>query len=1309
MAKKEIKGFNVKCFNYTGGGFIAYDAVGYYNGQKYLSINLHQRTILNSISSKMKILNATLELTAEEWNIGPSFEGINVYIGDELIDIIASPGKNGKVFIDITNELVNLMFSNLNQSILKIEPRNTLSKGYIKFYSENSDELYEPKIVIDYIPKHQIVEQEAFQQFDCLDAGIGNVNLQSGELCFEHTDIDSGSVFLPIILKHIYNSNRYNEKGDVIVDVKNISNFNMGDGWKLNLQQYLFKNENASLESGYDVYNYLDGNGNIHEFSEFYYYILNDTRHYILKEQVVINLNGTLSYDGFEVVRELKSTSGLTLITDYTKYKNDNLIELRTEEISTLEDQIEELNNYVSNLEYNNVLLNKNKELVEKYIEIKNVQYEIDKIVQSVSSEELTLNEKILEKQKSLKNLKEEFNEKFAEYCNADSTVYSKYYIAKEKYLEDISKLFYDLDNAYIEMINKRDTVYEKMVSLNESNNESEDENQTSPEAENDNEEEYFQAQKDYSNASNLYQDARWDVELAQREFSDVEQEATIIYQKKSEKVNDEIEDESFESNKIINELISQKNSKSIALFDLSKKYNSESDELQLNQINYEIEKNNNEIKKYKNQINKLNNSLIKLYESSEVNHIINSSNIIFGFNKYGYLISLSDSNLNKIVFEYENGKIIKLIENDDKQLVLTYENNVLTEIINFLGQKVKFKYNNNKLTKIVNEDETETTFKYDENGLLFDIQNTFGFGYKIDYNSNRVVKLSEYTITKIVKNSKIEYLDNELYGLISDINYIDLYTTIITNEKGNTKTYLMDNYGNLKSICDSVDGKTISINNEFVSKKCQISTLSKSGVENLISDVNWIGSERSYSEGYGLLGGAPFSENYAYANVDIEKVRNKKNLILSAYVTASSAYVKPSRINNYIYDDRNDEHIIYSSENKQKRKFELRVETSYSNGRVDITKCSFDWMNKQKQYISFPVSFEECKHEVETQMPCVLPATVHSEEVITNIKIIFDYSYNINYLIFEDVKLEECEWNYFELNDNNRKVYETSNTMTGEKFYKYNRNNLLIEENYVENGKEEHVVYKYDSNNKLIRNENNYGDVSEILYKNNKVVGNVTYNLSNPTKKFYNEYETYENGLNKCEFDKRGFAYNQYEYLNENSKLVSSIKLSNDSKIYKGYNYKNNQLLAVSQESNGVCNSNELCYTKGLLTKLISNDTSYEYEYDGFGRIIKFKINDKLFFSKEYNDEEMFVSTLFISGDGYKISYDIYGNIVSKKYIDKNGLEYNYLNNEFDAQHRLIKLLEYENELCYNETTLKYDEFGNIINELINENNETI
>ncbi|MBQ4570337.1 MAG: hypothetical protein IJB21_01420 [Bacilli bacterium] len=1285
MAKKEIKGFNIKCLNEAGTVVLAYDAVGYYYGNKYISIDLKQTSIIDSISSKMKILNATLELTAKKWNLGPSFEGMDVYINDELIDIVVNPGKNGKVLVNITNEIMKLISSGSSKNVLKIIPRNTLSNGYVIFYTDQDNEEYEPKIIVDYIPKQLFNAQAPFQEFDCMEAGIGKVNLSTGELYFEHTDMDSGSVFLPFPLKHIYNSNRCNERGEVIIDVKKINDFNTGDGWKLNLQQYLFRNEKATIESGYDVYNYLDGDGNIHEFVEFYYYVFNDERKYVTKEQVVINLDGSLSYDGNEIIKELRSTNGLILITDYSTYNNENLIELRSEEISSLEDQLEELNNYVDNLQYNNKILNQNKDLMNIYKEIKNLEFAIEEISQNANVKDVIVKEQLFNKQESLKSLKRIFEEKFAEYYDDGTNEYSTYFKAKEEYLKNIIELINELDSKYNTMITKRNNAYNNM----------------------DDEGDFQNAQKQYTFASNAYQDASREIELEQRRFSDIEQNATISYQKETEKINNEMEDISNIANKEINELLEEKNNLNSELIDLNKNYSYLSEKIQLEQLDNEIEKNNKEIAKYKKQIIKLNNALIKLYESTETNFILNSNNILLGFNKYGNLISISDFNSNKIVISYKDGNIHKLIENEEKELVFIYEDNLLVEIKNFNNQYVKFKYLNNKLVQIMNEDGESSIFDYDENGALNNIRNSFGYGYKIDYDLNKIIKLSEYTTAELISNQKIEFLDDELYGQILNIDYIDLHTITISNNNNIKRTYLIDVFGNLKSAFEIINNKTFSISNEYITNKSRLLTSPKKSAINLIEEVNWIGLERPYSDGYGLLGGAPFSERYVYANVNIDKVKNKKNLILSAYVTANSAFMQSSIINDYI--GLGNYYNNYSCENKQNRKFECRIETTYNSGRVNIIKYSLDCMNKQKQYISFPVSFEEKKNINKITIPNTLPYCVFSDEEIIDIKIIFDYSYNINYLIFEDVRLEEGEWSYTEFNQNNQKIYEASSSIEGNKYYKYNKDNLLVEEKHVKDGIEEFIIYKYDANNQLLRTENNFGEIIENLYKNKKCVGNVSYNICNPTQKYYEEYEYYENGLIKNKYDERGIVECEFEYLNDSSGLVKSIKYANGSKVINGYNYKNDNLVAITQSSNGLNNLNELHYTKGLLTQAISNKTLINYEYDGFARLKKVFINNVLYIEKDYSNNNLCETTRYINGEGYKIIYDIYGKVIATKYLDVNNGEHEYLQNEYDERSKLVKLLEIENDVCYNIKEYSYDEFDNIISEVINYYGENI
>ncbi|QVK16927.1 hypothetical protein KHQ81_08440 [Mycoplasmatota bacterium] len=83
-------------------------------------------------------------------------------------------------------------------------------------------------------------------------AGGAAVNLYTGRLLFEHPDITMGSNGYEIGVSHIYNSQ---------IELPSNINTCMGNGWKLDIQQYIFKDEN-------DNYVYLDGAGYQHVFEK---------------------------------------------------------------------------------------------------------------------------------------------------------------------------------------------------------------------------------------------------------------------------------------------------------------------------------------------------------------------------------------------------------------------------------------------------------------------------------------------------------------------------------------------------------------------------------------------------------------------------------------------------------------------------------------------------------------------------------------------------------------------------------------------------------------------------------------------------------------------------------------------------------------------------------------------------------------------------------------------------------------------------------------------------------------------------------
>lgn len=128
-------------------------------------------------------------------------------------------------------------------------------------------------------------------------AGEASVNLFTGRLRFIHPDISIGISNFQVSVAHIYNS---------MIELPTSLNTSMGKGWKLNIQQYLFYENNK--------YIYIDSLGYRHEFAW-----LSDSKYYDttglgltlqtnLDNEVISDENGNLLF--FENEKIIKMVSG---------------------------------------------------------------------------------------------------------------------------------------------------------------------------------------------------------------------------------------------------------------------------------------------------------------------------------------------------------------------------------------------------------------------------------------------------------------------------------------------------------------------------------------------------------------------------------------------------------------------------------------------------------------------------------------------------------------------------------------------------------------------------------------------------------------------------------------------------------------------------------------------------------------------------------------------------------------------------------------------------------------------------------------
>ena len=104
----------------------------------------------------------------------------------------------------------------------------------------------------------------SYQSYNCAD-GVASVNIYNGNLLFEYPLVSTGMNSFEISTSLVYNSDYQSTdfNGRLI---------GMGNGWKLNIEQHVFKYESSFNLEGFteDDYVYVDSNWNIHKFVKYY-------------------------------------------------------------------------------------------------------------------------------------------------------------------------------------------------------------------------------------------------------------------------------------------------------------------------------------------------------------------------------------------------------------------------------------------------------------------------------------------------------------------------------------------------------------------------------------------------------------------------------------------------------------------------------------------------------------------------------------------------------------------------------------------------------------------------------------------------------------------------------------------------------------------------------------------------------------------------------------------------------------------------------------------------------------------------------
>ncbi len=1026
---------------------------------------------------------------------------------------------------------------------------------------------------------------EGINQIDIFDIGCKNINI-----------------------KHLYNSRRSIDE-----------NYYCGKKWSLNINQKLLKNENTLSENKSDLYLYQDGTGMVEELLERFYIDVDDKRIYIKKEDVKL-LDGALEYiyRGIPYIVNVEHLSkhGFKLQTNIEEYKKDISLEIRDEEVASLEEQIKALGNQKKEIESSLEMLNKNNEL--------------EKI-----SKEIRILENLLENQ----TLEEDMSQ---------NSIYNQYKGIKDKifdiekryntYLNDFNGSYYKIDKKNIYVNNQLDNYLENDLIIHNT--------------------ELEKYKKDPNN-DNVY----------------------------TEKVVNEIN---------VNNYLSalQKKLKDL-MNNISKEYYDKNDEL--SKTNYQTQKKNYEdsIKEIEENLKIYEERLEKVQRKNPINYLINEQKEIYCFNKYGDLVNIIDSFGNKLSIEYLHDKVYRVLNDEEECLKFKYKNDLLVELKNNLGDKTIFKYDNEKnLTSIKRNNET-INFYYNDKHLLTEILDDKDTGYQFIYNTDsRISKLLEITYASKITDETFSVTDTYITKNTNSIIYDSLNKVTVYNgidDKNLSTTYVYDDDNNIKYI--EYEYFDYEINKktkertlyDYVKNDYRIEARVKKNKSNLLENKDLLHLNKNGQ--YYMIIGNNKHNSIASIRIPKERLENYSYLILSVDAVANSFYVKKEN-QHYMTNNNSD---LESNDPR----FEIKFKTIYTNGKIDVQSQSFDWNISEEQNLFFPVLVNQKYKKEYKNLPTEFPILLDSEYEIQEYVISIDYSNNNEELLFRNLYLQEGQFKYQRLNEDDLVIFECDETNLYEKYNEYDEKQLQ-KEIILRNDKQFETIYHYDKDGNLLDTINHLGIITEHTYNDQKIETiTSTYHKDEPVFKFYQERTIDEEGNLVEEKDETGLYTTQYKY-DDKKVNVSKIINPNNSIMYY-HQTPDHKVASQSMVIDSQPNTNTKFYNKGLLTKLVNSKLKYQFEYDGFGRKTKIIINDNPYCTIHYDDKNKKQTIKYASKTGFVYTNNLNNELAEVDYIDENGQKHPYLTKEYNGNGKIIKKNEYDNHLCYNETTYNYDELENL------------
>ncbi|MDE5715954.1 MAG: hypothetical protein K2I42_07495 [Anaeroplasmataceae bacterium] len=1133
--------------------------------------------------------------------------------------------------------------------------------------------------------------------------GTISYNLNHKRFSFSHLDFKAN---VPFPLYHVYQNNK--------------TNIGYGKGFLLNVIQTLEKLENTK-------YKLIMADGNEIIFEEIFYYLKNNSRVYVnesgnllMRSDIKICEDGTLTYMQYRVHVEIKTDSNLTLIPDTKGFQGSDQLFLVNQDLYALDQEIYQLKHSIEDLTFN---LNEYKKYEEnsKYLKLENAK----KAYQQCSEELVDLqcnvpninekNDLVLEKTQYYNLMHKEIQNIGGLKKNGNHSIEYDFELKRLSYVDEDGKLaeFNTLLHKYASAKFDKLDAEEQKIAYHEQ-----------------------QFTDKISSCNQRIQELAHKIELADWEYQ------KLIYSKQNIVHNKE-----REYQEILTEY--EENQKQL----YSKYYKS-----LILRTDLLIKRNQKQLQQKENEKKTL------LHQTPEM-YILTEDGVIQGYNVYGRLCILFNSYEQALKIEFnEQNQIKKMVDEKDNSIELYYdEEHQLQSIISNQEETVLFNYQNEKLVEILHPNQKKVCFKYSQD-LLEEVLDTNSFGYQMKYQDQVLIELKRCSF---VENTY--YFDESILFKYHP-NEIDIL------ENGIKTVYLFDDNHFLTTVyIEKKESISEIITYQYESKCCSFQCSVSSSAEKLLEIRNVeltsdnekrifyhnITPIRSYVASYILyaLVEADSDQGIAYNRItpfceekdesadptiffELRCTINRKN-----YSASFNPNIKGKQLVAIPI-------LMPKLENGGVIPSEFYVEFNYKENhnnciihdlalvQGDFVHCEYNQDHLKvseyysENYHSSGMYFKKENTLVENK---VIQNHYNKKNLLESQKIIITYTRYNQDNEFIDCKKNE-EQTFYTYNKQNKLIKRQVSTGETTEFV-YNKQGDCVQQiTYMSSHPNEAYIetIDIDESSILVSKENELGYLYKYEQSHPSILttttpnGNVLYthysdqsvSLS-ASDNGYENYNTVSITNNKKDFFTKGMKY-QYVY----DELGKEKELYINDALYCSFQYGKNSLYSYYQTI--YCDSTgylKIVDKEGKTKEIrqIINDyelpyITYEYEADKLKKEIHYKDSKEDSIEYVYADESLIgVKTnfynKFIVNDLYhqKIVYEIgEENLLNQYLIDekKNIIEFNYIvqdqllkeNYSYDVLNRIQKI---ENPVIINQYQYLYKN-GRTVN-LISQNEKRI